>query len=101
MRILRTLLTLVSLMAALTFWVVPATGVANTFACCLPDGSCQDLILTACEAGDGVSLPSNLCQDNPCNPEMVPVVSFPVMVLIAITLLTFAIYTLMRRATRE
>ncbi len=81
--------------------LLPAGAAANTFACCLPDGGCEELLLSQCDDRDGAVVVGIFCQDNPCNPKMAPVVSVFSIVILTFTLLVFAIYTLMRRASRE
>jgi len=72
-------------------------ALANTFACCLPDGSCEDLLLSQCQDRDGISFMSSLCSESTCAGVAAPAVSFPVLLLLVVGLLTLAIYTLMRR----
>lgn len=81
-------------------WILAGTAEANTFACCLPDATCEDLLLMQCEDRGGVSLVSSLCMDNPCTPVMAPLISVPAIVLLTIVLLTVAIFALMRRKSR-
>ncbi len=81
--------------------LLPSGVAANVFACCLPDGGCEELLLSQCDHRDGAAVVGIFCQDNPCNPKMAPVVSVFSIVIMTFTLLAFAIYTLMRRASRE
>jgi hypothetical protein len=39
---------------------------ANTFACCLPDGSCQDTLIMTCDDLGGASLVGRNCSDSQC-----------------------------------
>lgn len=91
----------VFLVLAILASFAPVRAGANIFACCLPDGSCEELLLTQCDDRNGAALVGPLCQDDPCNPKMAPVASFYSIVIMVFTLLAFAIYTLMRRSSRE
>ncbi len=75
-------------------------AVVNQGACCLQGGTCENLTMIACDDRGGASLPSRTCAESPCN-QMAPILSPPAIVGLALILLTMAIFTLIRRATRE
>jgi hypothetical protein len=97
---MRFVIGLLTVAAIITAPVAPVVAVANTFACCTPEGSCEDVTLPTCEGLNGIPVPGTTCADSPCN-VMVPAASPAAMFVLITALLTLAIYALMRRASRE
>ena len=86
--------------AIITAPVAPVVAGANIFACCTPQGSCEEVTLPTCEEINGIPVPGTTCADSPCN-VMVPAASPAAIFALITALLALAIYALMRRASRE
>lgn len=95
MRVLLQLIVVLMMLEA----AAPRDVQANVFACCTPQGTCEELTADACEESQGISVFGSTCADSPCN-VMVPAASLPAVLTLATILLTLAIYGLMRRAGR-
>jgi len=88
--------TTIALALVTGFVAVAAPSLANTFACCLPDGGCQDTLMITCDDLGGASLVGRSCSESPCV-SSAPLLS-PLGMLVMLTGFTaIAIYGLQRR----
>ena len=77
-------------------FAVATPSLGNTFACCLPDGGCENLLIMTCDDRGGASLVGRNCMDAPCRPSA-PLLSPFALVVLLTGISAVAIHGLRRR----